>query len=215
SSLIVNIEDQLANLRVNIRENLRNIKSGLVITRDNLQSSSAQFQSKIRQVPSIERELLEINRQQSIKQAIYLFLLQKREEAGLSLASTMSQSRIIDSASADEYPFNSQNVPIYLAALVLGLLIPFSIIYLKTSLNDKVTDKREVEHLTKVPILGEMVHGENSGRLEITEWNNSVIAETFRLVRANLQFASLGNENKVILVTSSDSGEGKTFVSIN
>src|SRR5690606_30078251 len=70
SSLIVNIEDQLANLRVNIRENLRNIKSSLLITRDNLQSSSAQFQSKIRQVPAIERELLEINRQQSIKQAI-------------------------------------------------------------------------------------------------------------------------------------------------
>src|SRR5690606_3778455 len=108
-----------------------------------------------------------------------------------------------------------QNVPIYLAALVLGLLIPFSIIYLKTSLNDKVTDKREVEHITKVPILGEIVHGENLGPLQITEGNYSVIAETFRLVRANLQFASLGNENKVILVTSSDSGEGKTFVSIN
>jgi tyrosine-protein kinase Etk/Wzc len=215
SSLIVNIEDQLANLRVNIRENLRNIKSGLVITRDNLQSSSAQFQSKIRQVPSIERELLEINRQQSIKQAIYLFLLQKREEAGLSLASTMSQSRIIDSATADDYPFNSQNVPTFLAALVMGLLIPFSVIFLKTSLNDKVTEKKEVEHLANVPILGEIVHSDNQGPLQITEGNNSVIAETFRLVRANLQFASLGNENKVLLVTSSDSGEGKTFVSIN
>src|SRR5690606_17459732 len=165
SSIILNMDDQLFNLRENIKENLRNIKNGLVINLNNLKSNTAQFQSKIRQVPSIERELLEINRQQSIKQAIYLFLLQKREEAGLSLASTMSQSRIIDSATADDYPFNSQNVPVFLAAMVLGLLIPFSVIFLKTSLNDKVTEKKEVEHLANVPILGEIVHSDNQGPL--------------------------------------------------
>lgn len=215
SSLIRNIDDQLSNLRVNIQENLRNIKSGLLITRDNLLSSSAQFQSKIRQVPSIERELLEINRQQSIKQAIYLFLLQKREEAGLALAATISHSRIIDEASAGEYPFNSNFSTIYLAATLLGILIPLGFIYVKDQLNDKVSNRKEVEHLTRVPILGEVSHSQNNRALQITQGDHSVIAETFRLVRANLHFACLGKENKVILITSSYSGEGKTFFSIN
>src|SRR5690606_23370725 len=114
---------------------------GMMITRDNLRSSSSQFQSKIRQVPAIERELMEINRQQGIKHSIYLFLLQRREEAGLSLASTVSNSRIIDAAKATG-PFNNNSSTIYLAALSLGLLIPFALIYLKDFLNDKVTTRR-------------------------------------------------------------------------
>lgn len=216
SRLILNIEDQLLNLRANIQENLRNIKNGIIITRDNLKSSSSQFQSKIRQVPSIERDLLEINRQQSIKQAIYLFLLQKREEAGLTLASTTSQSRIIDAATAGGYPINAnKKSSIYIAALLFGIFLPFSIIYLWDYFRDKVTDRAEVERLTDMPILGEIFRSENKNSLQITEGNHSVIAETFRLVRANLHFACLGTENKVILVTSGFSGEGKTFFSVN
>lgn len=215
SSLILNIDDQLSNLRVNIQENLNNIKNGLRITSDNLKANSAQFQSKIRQVPSIERELLEINRQQSVKQAIYLFLLQRREEAGLTLASTKSKSRIIDSATADDYPFNTSKSSTYMVAIALGLLIPFAFIYVRNMLNDKVTHRKEVEQATHVPVLGEIFHRENKKSIQITEGNHSVIAESFRLVRSNLHFASKGTENKVILVTSSRSGEGKTFISIN
>src|SRR5690606_28688291 len=189
SSLILNMDDQLSNLKVNIRENLRNIKSGLIITRDNLQSNSSQFQSKIRQVPSIERELLEINRQQSIKQEIYLFLLQRREEAGLTLSATAAHSRIIDAATAGDFPLNANKTSIYLASILFGLLIPFSFIYLKDILNDKVTDRKEVERITNIPILGEIFRGHSKKTLQITEGNNSVIAETFRLVRANLHFA--------------------------
>lgn len=215
SSLVLNIDDQLSNLRLNIQENLKNIKNGLVITRDNLLSTSAHFQSKIRQVPSIERELLEINRQQSVKQAIYLFLLQKREEAGLALAANISHSRVIDEASPEAYPFNRNSSTIYLTAAIFGILIPLGIIYAKDQLNDKITSRREVERLIDVPILGEVGHSDNSGTLQIKEGDHSVIAETFRLVRANLNFTSLGKENKVILVTSSHSGEGKSFFSIN
>ena len=216
SSLILNIDDQLSNLRTNIQENLRNIKNGLIITRDNLKLSSSQFQSKIRQVPSIERDLLEINRQQSIKQAIYLFLLQRREEAGLTLAATTAHSRIIDAATAGGYPINAnKKSSIYMAAILFGIFLPFSIIYLRDFLNDKVTDRTEVERLTDMPILGEIFRSDNKKSLQITEGNHSVIAETFRLVRANLHFACIGKENKVILVTSGFSGEGKTFFSVN
>src|SRR5690606_17564526 len=118
-------------------------------------------------------------------------------------------------ATAGDFPLNANKTSIYLASILFGLLIPFSFIYLKDILNDKVTDRKEVERITNIPILGEIFRGHSKKTLQITEGNNSVIAETFRLVRANLHFASLGKENKVILVTSSYSGEGKTFFSIN
>lgn len=215
SSLIRNLNEQLANLKDNIRENLRTIQNNMQITLDNLQSSSSQFQSKVRNVPSIERELLEINRQQSVKQAIYLFLLQSREEAGLTLASTQANSRIIDEPSASTIPVNISKSTLYLAAFSLGLLIPFGFIYLKDQLNNKVAERRDVEEHTRIPILGEIYHSKEKRNLQLTEGVNSIIAETFRLVRANLHFANVGKEKKVILVTSSTSGEGKTFCSIN
>ncbi|MBT0812306.1 polysaccharide biosynthesis tyrosine autokinase [Litoribacter ruber] len=215
SSLIQNIDDQLANLRINIKENLGNIKKSLLITRDNLKSNSAQFQSKIRQVPTIDRELQEINRQQTIKQSIYLFLLQRREEAGLALASIEPKSRVIDAPSANNTPFNTGSSSTYLASILLGFLIPFSFIYLKNMLNDKITEKEDVEKSTGVPILGEITHSDITDPLQVTEGNLSPIAESFRLIRANLHFATIGKENKVILITSCRSGEGKTFFSTN
>ncbi|WP_162343318.1 GumC family protein [Cyclobacterium salsum] len=215
SSLINNLDEQLGNLRNNIRENLRTIKNNMEITLANLRSSTRQFQSKVRSVPSIERELLEINRQQSVKQAIYLFLLQSREEAGLTLASTQASSRIIDEPDAGNTPVSASKPVLYLAALSLGFLIPFGFIYLKDMLNDKVKERKDVEGLTNAPILGEIYHSKVKANLQVTEGEHSVIAETFRLVRANLHFANVGKENKVILVTSARSGEGKTFCSIN
>jgi tyrosine-protein kinase Etk/Wzc len=215
SSLIQNIDDQLANLKINIQENLNNIKKSLVITRDNLRSNSAQFQSKIRQVPTIDRELQEINRQQTIKQSIYLFLLQRREEAGLALASIEPKSRIIDAPSANNNPFNTGNSSTYLAAILLGFLMPFSFIYVKNLLNDKINEKEDIERTTNVPVLGEITHSTSPESLQVTEGNLSPVAETFRLVRANLHFATIGNENSVILVTSCRSGEGKTFFTTN
>lgn len=215
SSLIQNMDDQLANLRNNIKENLNNIKKSLLITRDNLKNNSAQFQYKIRQVPTIDRELQEINREQTIKQSIYLFLLQRREEAGLALASIEPRSRIIDAPSANNSPFNTGNSSTYLAAILLGFLLPFSLIYIRNLINDKITEKEDIEIATCVPILGEISRSDNTDKLQVTEGNVSPIAETFRLVRANLHFATIGKENKVILVTSCRSGEGKTFFTTN
>ncbi|WPP52910.1 GumC family protein [Catalinimonas niigatensis] len=215
SSLILNMDDQLTNLRVNITENLKNIKNGLLITKNNLQSSSARFESRIQRVPSIERALLEINRQQSIKQEIYLYLLQKREEAGLSLASTTANSRIIDPATAGDYPISPKKSSIYLVSLMLGLFLPFAFVYVKEMLNDRVQTQKDVEKATTTPILGEIYHNTFSDHLIVTENKRTPITELFRLIRANLHFATLGKQNKVILVTSSMSGEGKTFFSIN
>ncbi len=213
--LVQDVNEQLANLQVNILENLRNIKRGLLINRDNLQRNYAQIQSKKQQVPSIERELLEINRQQGTKEGLYLYLLQKREESALALAANFRNAKVIDVAMADTNPVRPRKQLIFLIASVLGLGLPVAFLYVKDLLNDRVQRKRDVEELTRTPILGEISHDSEGDEVVVTSKNRSPAAELFRLIRANLQFATVGRENKVILVTSSMAGEGKTFFSIN
>lgn len=212
--LVQNINNQLANLRVNILENLQNIKKSLAITRRNLQLKSSQFGSKIKQVPVVERQLIEITRQQEIKHAIYLYLLQKREESALSLAAAVSNSRIIDpTVSKGVVTPNVRNT--YLYYLLLGLFVPFAGIFLKDLVNNKIQNLTDVQSLTRVPILGEVARNLGNDVVVIKEKSRSPVAEMFRLIITNLQFLNIGKENKVILITSSMSGEGKTFTSLN
>jgi tyrosine-protein kinase Etk/Wzc len=214
--LVQSMSEQLANLRINILENLRNIKRGLEITSNNLKASSGLFQSKVRRVPSMEQALLEINREKSIKQNIYVYLLQKREETALSLAATASVARVIDPAMGGDYPISPNGQTIYLMALLLGLGIPFATLYVRSLLNTKVQTQQDVTNVVSAPILGEIAHnGKNQDSVVITTGNRSPIAEMFRLIRSNLNFAALGKEQTTLLVTSSRSGEGKTFFSIN
>lgn len=215
SAMIQNIDDQIVNLKFNIIENLRNIKNELTLTRNNFKKSSSQYQTKVRSVPSLERELQEINRQQGIKQAIYLFLLQKREESALSLAASVSNSRVIDQATALDFPVSPNKRNIYMISLMLGLAIPIAGIYFKDLLNDKIQSKADIERATSVTVLGEIIHNETKDILVATEKSRTSLAELFRLISTNLAFSTYGCENKVILVTSSMSGEGKTFFSIN
>lgn len=210
-----NVNEQLETLRINILENIGNIREGLLVVRRNLQANANQFETRVRQVPSMQRNLQEISRQQGIKEGLYLYLLQKREEAALSQAITPSNSRVIDPATAGGSPIEPQSTNIYLMALMAGLAIPFAGIFLRDMLNDTVQESKEVEKNTSTPILGEIGHNDTGEMIVINKDSRGSSAELFRLLRANLQFAAGGKENKVILVTSSMSGEGKTFFSLN
>ena len=154
--LVRDINDQLASLQLNILENLHNIKNGLIITRKSLQSTSGRFRSQIQKVPSIERDLLEINRQQGTKGNLYLYLLQKREESALALEVTVSKSRMLDPATPEDTPVSPKRNLVYLFALFIGLGLPLSFIYIKDALNDKVQSKKDVQRSTSTPILGEI-----------------------------------------------------------
>ena len=215
SDIIQNINETLAKSRSGILENLRNVKKGLQITSNNLRASSGQFQSKIQQVPGMERELIEINRQQLIKQNIYSYLLQKREETALSLAATVSAARVIDTATGNDFPISPNNNLLYLMAALLGLGLPFAGIYVSSVLNNKVQTQLDVTSITGTPVIGEIAHNDTGRNMVVTSDNRSPIAEMFRLVRANLHFQAIGKDNLVLMVTSSMSGEGKTFFSIN
>lgn len=213
--LVVDLNEQLGSLQLNILENLHNIKNGLSITQKRLQSTSGKFRSQIQKVPSIERDLLEINRQQGTKGNLYLYLLQKREESALALEVTVSKTRMLDAAMQDDVPVSPKKTLIYLLAVIVGLGIPFTGIYIKDAFNDKVQTKKDIQRATRTPILGQISHNSSGKSLIVTEESGTSITELFRLVRSNINFATAGKENKVLMVTSSASGEGKTFFSIN
>lgn len=216
SPLVRNINEQLVNLRANILENLANIKKGMAITRQNLLAVTGGFESQIQKVPLIERQLLEINRDRTIKQDIYLYLLQKREEAAMSLAATnVANLRIIDPAMAGNKPAKPNKPIILLVALAMGLGLPFATIFIKDMFNDKVLRKKDIEQATAVPVLGEIFHNATDKMLVVTKNSTTPIAEVFQLLRANLEFAATGHKNQVILITSGISGEGKSFFSLN
>ena len=215
--IVIDKSQQLLSLRNSIIENLRHIKNGLIISRNSLQATSNQFQNRASKVPTMEKELLDINREQSIKQQHYLLLVQKREEAVLTLAAaSVGNSKIIGEPTASEYPVKPNKKIIFAFSLIVGLAFPFGLIFIKDQWQEKVQFKSDVEKMTKVPILGEISRNKaTEGIIAITKNKRNLIAEQFRFIRSNLAFTTYKKPNKIILVTSAISGEGKTFFSIN
>lgn len=215
--IVQNLDQQLESLRIGILENIRNIKDGLTISRNSLMTTADQFQSRASRVPTIERELLDINRNQSIKQQHYLLLTRKREEALLTLASSVStNSKIIDPPSSSDKPVRPIKILNYIIGVFFGLAIPFTIFTAKDFLSEKIEFKHDVEKLTKVKVLGEISKNKNlENYVAVGFGKKNLIAEQFRYIRSNLNSFGKENEAKVIMVTSGMSGEGKTFFSIN
>lgn len=212
--IIVNLDSQLEVLRSNLKGNLNSIKSSLRLKIDALDRQGGRINSRIASVPKNERQFKEIVRQQETKNALYLFLLQKREESILANAVSVEKAKILDNAFSDGNPISPKKTRNYLGAILLGLIIPFLIIYIKDLLDTKVHDERDIKKLN-IPYLGDLPLT-SIKKLKIAMDDNSSIAEAFRYVRTNINFM-LKNENtaKTIFVTSTQSQEGKTFTAIN
>lgn len=210
------INSQIKTLKSSISNTVSSIKSSLLATKRQLESFSAKTQSSIREVPGQERKLSSVKRQQKIKEDLYVYLLQKREELSLSYTATLADARIIDNAYEGNIVWPQRN-PLLAIALFLGLLIPFFIIYLRENIKDKVLTKADIERPLKLPLLGELPADDTSEDGLIDQSVNSVISEHMRSIRTklNFYFGDTGKSGKTILVTSSVSGEGKSFVSSN
>ncbi|ARS39576.1 tyrosine protein kinase [Sphingobacteriaceae bacterium GW460-11-11-14-LB5] len=212
--LVLNLNEQIATLKTNILENLSSIKQGFVIERNNLSSNYAQFDNKIKSVPTIERGLLERSREQSVKSGLYKYLLQKREETALSLSATVPTSQVVDKPAYNTIPNSPKQPLLYLCGFIFGFFVPAGVIYAKGFFNNKVQDASTIE-LTGAKMLGELSHNLDKSTIVFQKDNRSTISELFRYIRMNLGLMSNNIENKVMLVTSSMKGEGKTFFSVN
>ena len=215
---IVNLDTSIRAMKANVQATLEGTLQGLMITKESLDREASRYSRRISNAPGQERAYVSIARQQEIKAGLYLMLLQKREENAIALAATANNAKIIDEAIADDIPVSPKRPMIYLIALVLGIGIPVGIIYLVELTKFKIEGRADVKKLTSVPVVGDIPltdeKNDKNGSIAVFENKNNLMSETFRNIRTNLQFM-LDNDQKVILVTSTVSGEGKSFVSSN
>lgn len=217
--LLETINTQLAGTRQSIRENVQNLKRGMAVTKRNLEGINTRFSAGLRSIPKKEREFVGIKRQQSIKEELYLYLLQKREETALAYAATVTDSRLIDAPISTFNPIKPKKTLIWLGAGVMGLVIPLLLINVLFILKNTVQRRDEIEKITRASVLGEIGlmkvnPGQSSEDAIIKMTSRSAVAEQFRALRTNLQYLGDGS-CRVIMFTSSIGGEGKSFVSIN
>ena len=213
--MIINLDMSIRAMRANVKTAIDGTLQGLLIVKADLDREASRFSRRISDAPGQERQYVSIARQQEIKAGLYLMLLQKREENAITLAATANNAKIIDEPAAEGGPVSPKPKMIYMIAFVLGVGLPIGVIFLIGLTKFKIEGRGDVEKLTRLPIVGDVpLTAEKTGSITVFENQNNLMSETFRNVRTNLQFM-LGNGQKVILVTSTVSGEGKSFISAN
>lgn len=211
------LESNIQDMRAGILTTIASVRKGLLITKANLDRQAGKYAGRISNAPTQERRFVSIQRQQEIKAGLYLMLLQKREENNIALAATANNAKIIDDALAEDVPISPNKKIIYLIALALGFGIPAAVIYILSLLSYRIEGRADVERLTSVSIIGDVPLNDSDEKyaIAVRENDNDIMAETFRSLRTNLLFMLGDPDKKVILVTSTTSGEGKTFIASN
>ncbi|MDE6277478.1 MAG: polysaccharide biosynthesis tyrosine autokinase [Muribaculaceae bacterium] len=209
------LDEQIAAMRSNINTSLSKAYDTQRIAVKELESAKRAADTRLGNIPSQERAFRDMLRQQTIKENLYVFLLERREENAILLANAVPKGTIIDEAYTLIDPLSMGKKMILLIAFFIGLLLPPIYLWLKNFLNDKFTSVSEVKRLTDAPILGEICTDKSGRNLVVTPTDTSSTTELFRLLRSNLQFIMGGKNDKVVLMTSTSSGEGKSFVSVN
>lgn len=219
--IIVNVDQQLQGLRRNLQSSLASMTNNLNLQVNNLSRQQSSINASIYAAPGNERALRDITRQQQTTEALYLYLLQKREESQIAFASTSPKSKIIDRAyAANNLPVSPKKSIVLLVALLLGFIFPFSAIYGHQLLDNKVHNKVGLEkHIGSIPVLAELPKiGKNESTL-VRNGERTVLSEALRILRTNLDYLLKGkvsdHKGNIIFVTSSVPGEGKTLVASN
>ncbi|WP_035716554.1 GumC family protein [Christiangramia echinicola] len=217
---VVRINNQIDQVKASILQSLQRLRNNLRISEEDVTRQVRSIGSKILAVPSQEREYRGIERQQSIKEALYLYLLQKREENSLALAVTAPKAKIVDSAHSTGYIVSPNSKSVLLGTIALGLFIPFSILYIKGMMDNKIYSRSDIEELSReITIVGELPKVKEKEEIMIGKNDRSMLSESFRFLITNLQFLLLDSKKtdkgRKILITSSIKGEGKTFTALN
>lgn len=214
---IANLDVSIEATRRNVRTTVASVLEGLQITKRQLDQQAQKFESRISNAPQQEKQLVSIARQREIKATLYTILLQKREENAITLASTANNSRIVEEPLAANKPVSPKKKIIMLISLILGLGVPFGIIFIRDLLKYKIENTDDIRKITEAPILAEIPVGEkpvNGGAIVVRENANGIMEEVFRSLRTNLLFL-LQKDEKVIMFSSTQPGEGKSFVAGN
>jgi len=212
--VIERVEQQMDRLKDNIFQNIDRAYEEIDLTMQAAENKQNQLQREFSAIPQKERELLEIVRQQKIKESLYLYLLQKREEIALSISMATSNVRVVDWPKISRSPVSPKPTQVYAIALSLGVTLPLGIILLLQLFNTKINSREDIKQLVSAPIVGEIMESASS-KDQLIGHGKSQSAEMFRLLRTNLSFLLPTDKTPNVLVTSYESGEGKTFIAAN
>ena len=212
---VININEQAEALRVSVVQTIENVRKGLLIVQKELNDRNMTFNNRFLESPTIEKEFLDIKRNQLIKEQLVLFLMEKKEENALTLAVTAPKAKIIDRAYNNSKPVSPNKKMILFISLAFGLFLPIIYFYVIDLFKNTFASKEELEAITAIPVLGEICNNERQERIVVSKSSVTPIAELFRGIRNNLNFILNKKDEKVVLITSTRSGEGKSFVSIN
>ncbi|TKC13058.1 polysaccharide biosynthesis tyrosine autokinase [Pedobacter polaris] len=215
SPFVQNIDTQIIGLRRGILSNIQSAKNSVMVTRNRLRNQLSSAEGQINSVPAVEKNYLQLARNQQIKQELYIFLMQKAEETAISKTANMAIAKIVDPPKSSVVPISPKKNVIYLFGFLAGIILPSGLIFLREVLNVSIKVKEDVSGLTRVPIVGEISHNLSDDNLIVANQSRSAISEQFRALRTNLSFYLKNVDEKVILLTSSMSGEGKSFTAIN
>lgn len=209
------LDEQIDAMRNNVKSSIDRTYEGTLVALRDLRSEMSAAEARLGAVPTQEREFRDILRQQTIKEQLYIFLLQHREETAMLLANSQPKGQVVDEAYALNEPLGLSNMMILALGFMFGLMMGVAIIYVRKLLRNKFDSREELETLTGIPVLGEVCTSQRDESLVVRDGGSTSAAELFRLIRTNLQFVLNGKNEKVVLVTSTISGEGKSFISIN
>jgi len=209
------LDEQIAETRASLLENIRSIRERMQVTSRSLQQQLSQFENSIKSVPDKERQLIGLKRNFEVNQNIYTYLLQKKAETSISKATVVSDNKVLDIAALADEPISPNKKIIALLIIILSGIIPIGIIFLQNLLRSKVNSKDDILSATGIPMIGVVGHSVDESNLAVHHRPKSAIAEGFRTIRTNLQFYGLNTQSKIIAITSSVGGEGKSFVTLN
>lgn len=212
--LLIETNQNLNNLKLTLLENINSIKTASKIVMQDLNQRIGKFETEISGLPRNEQKLINMTRKYQLSDKLYTYLLEKRAEAGIAGAGINPDSKVIDKAVITEktYPKNSNN---YLIAGTIGIILPLLIILTLEFFNNSIHNHSQLQQITKIPLIGNIVHSTKDTALVIANHPKSQVSEAFRNLRSNLNYLASDSKKKVIMVTSTVSGEGKTFIGMN
>ncbi|MFT3980244.1 MAG: GNVR domain-containing protein [Ferruginibacter sp.] len=209
------LKDQIDKMRPDILSNLRSQKQSLLASRQNISATNGQYNSMLRTMPQKEKALLQLTRDEATLNGVYEFLLQKKEESVLSFSSNLSNHKVMDNAQAGIKPVSPKKPLVLALAVLLPLLLLMGILALRDFFFNKILYRKQIESYTSIPVIAEISAYKSTGPIVVEKGKRTLAAEEFRKLNLSLMYAGISDTAKKILITSSISGEGKSFIAAN
>jgi capsular exopolysaccharide synthesis family protein len=213
--LIQELDVKINNVRGTLKQNIRSLANSNRMRLNQLGARAGQYQARVSNIPFAERRVTDIKRAADFNDNLYQFLMQKRVEAGILKASATVENKVIEPPYKSGVPLEPKKGRNYVIAFVIGLLVPYGFVQLRSSLNKKLTGKEEIQETTSIPIIGTIYRNPDTNPFVISSGARTAVSESFRILRSNLTHLAKDASKKVFLITSTNSGEGKSFTAIN